>query len=182
MVAERVPDFTDFNSSTRGDNRATRIEQNIPVEAVFVIGKRILVADDDPVVVALLKTILARAGYQVQGAGDGREAVWHAVLETPDLVIMDARMPRMDGYEACRLLKSDPRTAHVPVVFISAVEQATDLELASSVGAAEYISKPFSGNELLNVVSRTFTERLRRSTDVKADRGVAGNDAPGSGE
>lgn len=116
--------------------------------------KRILVADDDPVILRLIQVNLELEGYQVLTANNGEEAVATATSETPDLVILDIMMPRMDGYQTCERLKADDTTKGIPVVFLSAKAQQADIEKGKSYGVEEYLTKPFDPTELLEVVER----------------------------
>ena len=87
---------------------------------------RVLIADDSPLVLRLIEKMLAGAGYSVLTARDGLEAIEKAMVEGVDLVILDVMMPRMNGYQACRLLKTEPTTKAVPVVILTSKDQAGD--------------------------------------------------------
>ena len=106
--------------------------------------ERILVVDDDLAVRELIEIILHQAGYDVLSVADGKSAVEIAQKEKPDLVLMDVRLPVMDGYQACMQITSDPVTKHIPVVFISARGQVEEIRLGLSAGAVDYFVKPFS--------------------------------------
>ena len=114
----------------------------------------ILICDDDPVILRLLQVNLELEGYDVLLAHDGAEAVQIAGAEHPDLVILDIMMPKMNGYEACQAIKADDSTKEIPVFFLSAKAQASDIELGKSYGVADYITKPFDPNDLLEAVER----------------------------
>jgi CheY-like chemotaxis protein len=116
--------------------------------------KRVLICDDDPVILRLVQVNLELEGYEVISARHGGEAVELGFRERPDLIILDIMMPRMDGYEACRRLKNDPSTSHIPVVFLSAKAQQTDIEKGKSYGVDEYMTKPFDPSDLVDVVKR----------------------------
>ena len=116
--------------------------------------KTILICDDDPVILRLLQVNLELEGYTVLLAHDGAEAVETATQESPDLVILDIMMPRMDGYQACEAIKAADGTSDIPVVFLSAKAQQSDIERGKSFGVSEYLTKPFDPNELLDVVER----------------------------
>jgi PAS domain S-box-containing protein len=105
------------------------------------IGHRILVADDDPMNVKLLKKLLSSSGYETYTAMNGAEAVKAAIQELPDLILLDVMMPEMDGIEACRHLKANPQTQNIPVIFISG---AGNERMGLQSGAVDYIRKPFS--------------------------------------
>lgn len=118
--------------------------------------KRILVADDDPVILRLIQVNLELEGYQVLTASDGEEAVDSATAEHPDLVILDIMMPRLDGYQACERLKSAEATKDIPIVFLSAKAQQSDIEKGQTYGVEAYLTKPFDPTELLDVVERVI--------------------------
>jgi CheY-like chemotaxis protein len=118
------------------------------------VEKRILVADDDPVILRLIQVNLELEGYQVLTANNGEEAVATATAEHPDLVILDIMMPRLDGYQACEQLKAEAATKDIPVVFLSAKAQQSDIEKGKTYGVEEYLTKPFDPTELLDVVER----------------------------
>ncbi len=109
---------------------------------------RILVVDDDLAVRELIEITLKQAGYDVLSAADGKTAVQITQKEKPDLVLLDVRLPELDGYEVCKQITSNPSTRHVPVVFVSARGQIDEIRLGLSAGAVDYFVKPFS-TELL---------------------------------
>ena len=117
-------------------------------------GKRILVCDDDPVILRLLQVNLELEGYDVLLANHGEEAFEVAQAERPDLIILDIMMPRMDGYQTVAALKANESTKHIPVVFLSAKAQASDIERGKEQGVADYLTKPFDPSDLLDVVER----------------------------
>lgn len=109
----------------------------------------VLIADDDPLLLALLEHKLASAGFQVSTVEDGQAAL-AAVAETrPDLLILDAMMPVMDGFETLRRLRADPELAGVPVIMLTALKQENAVLNALELGASDYLSKPFIPDELL---------------------------------
>ena len=116
--------------------------------------KTVLVADDDPVILRLIQVNLELEGYNVLTANNGQEAVDQASAEHPDLVILDIMMPRLDGYQACEQLKKNGETQAIPVIFLSAKAQQSDIEKGKSFGVADYLTKPFDPSELLEVVER----------------------------
>ena len=109
----------------------------------------ILVVDDIPANLKLLTNILTARGYRVRPAASGRLALRSAALKPPDLVLLDVRMPDMDGYEVCRALKSDHKNADVPVIFISALDETRDKVRGFEAGAVDFITKPFQAEEVL---------------------------------
>lgn len=123
----------------------------------------ILVADDEPINRSLIQRRLEREGYRVYTAENGREAVEITRETLPDLVILDVMMPEMDGLEACRLIKEDETTHDLPVIFLSARDE-TEMKVSGlTLGANDYISKPFKAEELLARVSVAI--RLKRERD-----------------
>jgi len=113
---------------------------------------KILVAEDEPDIRELITFMLRFAGYEVVAAANGEDAVLTAARELPDLVLLDVRMPRMTGYDACRLMRANPDLRNVPVVFLSAKGQETEIRSGMEAGAEEYLLKPFSPMELTNRV------------------------------
>ncbi|HKG15836.1 MAG TPA: diguanylate cyclase [Pyrinomonadaceae bacterium] len=124
----------------------------------------ILVADDEPVNLALIKRRLEWEEYRVETAEDGGQAVEAAKRLLPDLVILDVMMPVLDGLQACRLLKEDPSTRDIPVIFLSALDDTDTKVSGLSLGANDYISKPFRVEELLARVAVAI--RLKRERDL----------------
>jgi two-component system alkaline phosphatase synthesis response regulator PhoP len=113
---------------------------------------KILVAEDERDIRELIGFTLRYAGFEVELAINGVEAVAKAAAAQPDLIVLDVRMPKMTGYEACRQLKEDPTTAEIPVVFLSAKGQEVEIEQGLASGALEYIVKPFAPDELASQV------------------------------
>ncbi len=107
----------------------------------------ILIADDNPDNLKLLKETLNGFGYKVRVATDGKAAVESALSEPPDLILLDIHMPEMDGYEACQKLKSDSRTRHIPVIFVSALSEEFNKLKAFELGGVDYITKPVQAQE-----------------------------------
>lgn len=123
---------------------------------------RILVAEDERDIRELIAFTLRFAGFDVVLATNGAEAVEMAEANPPDLIILDVRMPKMSGYEACRRLKENPRTSSVPVVFLSAKGQDAEIQQGLASGADEYILKPFAPDELIQQV-RDILNRAGRT-------------------
>ena len=126
---------------------------------------KILVADDTPSNVALLNLVLGRE-HELLCVDNGREAVEVAVAEQPELILLDAIMPELDGFEVCARLKADPRTAEIPVIFITSLEEETDEARALQLGAVDFISKPIS--------PVAVQARVRNCLDLKRQRDVLG--------
>ncbi len=109
---------------------------------------RILVAEDERDIRELIKFTLTFAGHEIFTAANGEEAVEQAQALLPDLILMDVRMPRLTGYEACRQIKAIDSLKHTPVVFLSAKGQDTEVATGLEAGADDYILKPFAPAEL----------------------------------
>ncbi|MET0122395.1 MAG: response regulator, partial [Candidatus Thiodiazotropha sp. 6PLUC9] len=125
----------------------------------------ILVVDDSTANLQLLMGILKDRGYVVHPASDGKLALRFLRTTLPDLILLDIKMPGMDGFEVCRLLKQDDRTCNIPIIFISVLEGESDKVKAFQVGGADYIAKPFHLEEVLARVEnqlqlRELTEQL----------------------
>ena len=114
---------------------------------------RLLVVDDDPVIVELLRINFEIEGFEVLSASDGREGLERARAERPDLVLSDIMMPRLDGLQLLSELRADPVTAGLPVVLLSAKAQNAEVERGLALGAADYVTKPFDPLELLDRVN-----------------------------
>lgn len=113
---------------------------------------KILIAEDERDIRDLIIFTLRFAGHEVVAATNGEEAYALASEEGPDLILMDVRMPRMTGYEACERIKSEETTQHIPVVFLSAKGQEAEVNAGMEAGAEEYILKPFSPDQLTEKV------------------------------
>jgi CheY-like chemotaxis protein len=115
--------------------------------------KKILVADDEPNVRLMIRRILEK-DYSILEADNGEKAVGIAEEQNPDLILMDLMMPKIDGYTACSKIKSDPATKAIPVVILTAVGHKLNKKFAEEIGADGYITKPFTREDLLDMVSR----------------------------
>jgi len=113
---------------------------------------KILVAEDERDIRDLIAFTLRFAGYEVVTVPNGAEAVEIVGQEMPNLILMDVRMPRMTGYEACAAIKLDEKVKHIPVVFLSAKGQESEIRSGLDAGAAEYLLKPFAPDELTQKV------------------------------
>ena len=120
----------------------------------------IVIVDDNPSNLRILSSMLEQAGFKVRPALSGELALRSVAAGAPDLILLDIRMPGMDGYETCRRLKSDERTRDIPVIFISALSETEDKLAAFQAGGIDYVAKPFQAEEVLARV-RTHLQ-LRR--------------------
>ena len=110
--------------------------------------RSILLAEDDPHIRRVSEIALRRDGFDVHLAGDGEEALSRLEAQRFDLIILDGMMPGLDGLDVCRRIKNDPRSAHVPVIIMSARSQASDQQAGFEAGAIGYICKPFNALSL----------------------------------
>lgn len=118
---------------------------------------KILVADDEPEVVDLVRMMLEwQGGYRVLGAGDGEEALARARSDSPDLILLDVRMPRKNGLDALHDLKADPTLSSVPVIMLSVVTTYPEVQSALRQGAVAYLPKPFELKEMVRLVERVL--------------------------
>lgn len=138
----------------------------------------LLVIDDSPQDLSLLTEFLRNARLRLVVAFDGREGYEKAAAILPDLILLDVRMPRTDGFAACRLLKADARTRDIPVIFLSGCNELDDRLTGLRLGAVDYISKPFAPEEVLARVSVHLELRQRRQAEAAA-KDVA-TEAPGN--
>jgi DNA-binding response OmpR family regulator len=119
--------------------------------------KKILVVDDEPNILMSIEFILEMEGYEVHTARDGDEALDVAERVRPDLILLDVNMPRKDGYEVCRMLRKREDLAGMKVIMLTAKGQTLEMKKGLEVGADEYVTKPFSADELLEKI-RTLIE------------------------
>jgi DNA-binding response OmpR family regulator len=111
---------------------------------------RILVVDDEPDLIAVLRMGLQMEGFDVLEAADGVEGLKRAREDKPDLVVLDLMLPKMDGYQVCRSLKFDPRYKSLPILILSARPGDQDRRLALEMGADDFIRKPYDLKDLVN--------------------------------
>jgi two-component system sensor histidine kinase/response regulator len=109
----------------------------------------ILLVDDTKEVLELFEDILKTGGYDVIRSTSGEQALEILETQTPDLILLDVFMPKMDGYQFCERIKSNSKTQHIPIIFVSALNQTFDKIKAFKLGAADYIEKPINNTELL---------------------------------
>jgi CheY-like chemotaxis protein len=122
------------------------------------VSRRILVVDDDPRLLHVVAMYLSIEGYDVDTASNGEEGLRRVEAQRPDLVILDVMMPGIDGLEACRRIKSDPETRHIPVVLFTALSRTDDVESGRAAGANRFINKPFSLIGLGTVIRSFLSE------------------------
>ena len=129
---------------------------------------RIVVADDSPFMRSVLGGALSAAGFDVVAtAHDGDDALAKALSLAPDLVLLDVMMPRMDGYEVCSRLRADPRSAHIPVIMLTAKSLAADRAMAFTAGADDWVTKPFDPADLVSKVKHHLRLQDARAAVVR---------------
>jgi CheY-like chemotaxis protein len=136
--------------------------------------QEILAVDDNPLSLQLLKNILKKAGYHVRPAHNGTLALRAVQSKRPDLILLDVKMPDMDGYEICRRLKSDEKNRDIPVIFISGLGETTQRVQGFNAGGVDYIAKPFEPEEVLARVKthlrlRELTEQLEKKINKRTE-------------
>lgn len=147
----------------------------LAAESISRLGElapEIVVVDDTPANLKLLATLLTEQGYRVRPASSGALALRSVHAKAPDLILLDVRMPELDGYAVCRQLKADPHTCAIPVIFISALNESTDKVQSFSVGGVDFITKPFEPAEVLARVKthlelRRLQQELERRVEAR---------------
>jgi DNA-binding response OmpR family regulator len=146
--------------------------------------RKILIVDDSAFEQRVLVDLLSELPYKVSVAFNGLQGYQLALANLPDLILLDVRMPNMDGYTACRLLKANPVTQDIPVIFLSGADADEERIMGLSIGGVDYVSKPFSPGELaariqvhLNLARRVNDRGLQASNDAEAGTaaGAAGS-------
>ncbi|PWC45973.1 response regulator transcription factor [Azospirillum melinis] len=114
----------------------------------------ILVVDDEPSIVLSLQVLMQRAGFDVRIARDGDEALRSVENFTPDLILLDAMMPKRDGFDVCQTLRTNPAWKTLPIIMLTARSRDVERQKGLALGATDYITKPFSTRDLLTTVRR----------------------------
>jgi CheY-like chemotaxis protein len=114
--------------------------------------RTVLLVDDDPLILEILRTILDLEEFEVATATDGRQALDAVDHTRPDVVVCDVMMPELDGFEVCRTLKSEPATADLPVILLTARDRPEDRRAGEDAGCDAYLTKPFSPLQLIDVI------------------------------
>ena len=131
----------------------------------------VLIIDDDSGVLKLLDFAMSKAGFRVILAGDGETGLEKAQANPPDLAIVDVMMPGLDGYEVCRRLRADPRTANVTIIVLTARTQAVDRQVALEAGADEYLVKPIMPDELIRLAREVLARPRAAAPSVELPQG-----------
>ena len=141
---------------------------------------KILIVDDVMSNVLLLKVLLTNEKFAIATASNGRQALEQVEKENPDLVLLDVMMPDMSGFEVAQHLKSNPNTADIPIIFLTALNSTADIVKGFQVGANDFISKPFNKEELIirvtHQISLVAAKRLILSKTEEQQRTIAGRD------
>lgn len=122
------------------------------------MAKKILVIDDEPRLLKAITIRLKASDYEVITGQDGAEGLEKAKSLNPDLIVLDILMPKMDGYEVCRLLKFDEKYKSIPVIMLTAKAQDIDKAMGKKVGADDYITKPFETQDLVDKIKKHLGE------------------------
>lgn len=125
----------------------------------MVAKKKILIIEDEPEVVMMMRARLEHEGYQVIACPDGTEGISMVHEEKPDLILLDIMMPKIDGFQVCRLLKENPETRDIPVIFVTGLEVNDVKQKVKESGADGAIQKPYEPKELLEKVKGCLTEK-----------------------
>lgn len=127
----------------------------------------ILIVDDNPNNVQLLKAVMTMRGFDVLVAKNGLHALETVKAELPDIILLDIMMPEMDGFEACQKLKESPATKNIPIIFLTAKSHIDDIMKGFELGAVDYITKPFSSNELVARVEIHLKLKFSQETVIR---------------
>lgn len=123
------------------------------------MSKTVLIADDEPNIVISLEFLLQQAGYQVQVAHDGQEALEAIRRQAPDLVLLDVMLPRLSGFDVCQKIRENPAWQHLRIVMLTAKGREVEIGKGLALGADAYITKPFSTQELLAQIRGLLADR-----------------------
>lgn len=180
QVAEAAPEPVtdagpDLATDHDGPERRGRVRRNARS------GTRVLVIDDSPTIVALLKRMLQQNQFEVLEAFDAESGIEIARREVPGLIFLDIVLPGMDGFNALRTLRRDPATKHVPIIMISGNAQATEQFYVQRIGADDFMKKPFSRAEVFNRIEALLDEddipRHGSKPGTRAEAAAAAGDA-----
>lgn len=119
---------------------------------------KILIIDDSKTIRRTAEVLLKKEQFVVETAEDGFEALPKLIQYEPHLIFVDVMMPRLDGYQTCSLIKNNPKFRNVPVIMLSSKDGLFDKAKGKIVGASEYVTKPFTKDELLSVIGRSFPD------------------------
>lgn len=120
--------------------------------------KKILIVDDSNTVLMMEQMVLKRGSYQIILACDGNEAVNKAIAEVPDIILLDIVMPKMDGFEALKLIRADEKTSRIPVIMVTTRGEEQNVEKAFQYGCTDFITKPINATELIAKIRDVLKE------------------------
>jgi len=123
---------------------------------------KILIGEDEVHIITLLKFTLEIAGYEVRVAQNGLEVIEQVRLDRPDLILLDVKMPEMNGWQVCEKLKSDEKTKSIPIIIVTAFVQKEAQDRSLELGADDFITKPFDSKALLVCVDRVLQRKKAR--------------------
>lgn len=125
------------------------------------MGKKVLIVDDEPNILLSLEFIISRAGFTVKTAENGEQALLESTSWSPDLILLDINMPKLDGFEVCQRLREDHSFDQTKIIFLTAKGRLVEKEKGLALGANEYISKPFSNLEVIDTVEKLLSDVTR---------------------
>ncbi|MFP4029705.1 MAG: response regulator [Candidatus Brocadiia bacterium] len=130
--------------------------------------EKILVVEDEENILELVTFNLSQEGYRVDGVATGEDALEKAREERPDLIVLDLMLPGIGGLEACRVLKNEAKTAHIPIVMLTAKSEEADVVAGLELGADDYVTKPFSPRVLVARIRAVLRRKSEKVTDESA--------------
>ncbi len=119
---------------------------------------KVLIAEDEPAVAENLEALLRAKGYETKWVADGAQAVASAKRDRPDVMLLDIMLPKMDGFDVCRLLRADPVTQKVKIIVVTGLGRMGDVETAFASGATDYIIKPFDSERLFKKIEKVLQQ------------------------
>jgi len=122
------------------------------------VGRKVLIADDEPNIVLSLEFLMNQAGFDVRTVTNGEAALEAIDTDVPDLVLLDVMMPRKDGYEVCETIKANPEWSQIKIIMLTARGRDIEREKGMALGADDYVTKPFSTQELVDKVQAIFAD------------------------
>ena len=122
------------------------------------MGRKVLIADDEPNIVLSLEFLMKQAGFDVRTVNDGEAALAAIAKDVPDLILLDVMMPRKDGYEVCETVRANSEWSQVRIIMLTARGRDIEREKGMALGADDYVTKPFSTQELVEKVQAVFAE------------------------
>ena len=122
------------------------------------MGRKVLIADDEPNIVLSLEFLMKQAGFDVRTVNDGEAALAAIAIDVPDLILLDVMMPRKDGYEVCETVRANSEWSQVRIIMLTARGRDIEREKGMALGADDYVTKPFSTQELVETVQAVFAE------------------------